>query len=337
MLFRTIFNVTPHLTHLVIRHSHQALFHPCLSNLPILHMVHVVCLDQDEPANVDVLRTLSSVESLEELSIAVGAIDRVDFCGFPALKKLNVSILSGPPHAMFDGFFSPRLRELSLLNEHYGNSMDIDELLKMSTTLAKCFPAMTDLTLALPLSVREGGSASLASALAPLFPLPLSNFSLYSQRALASPGLTDEFFSTLAQSWPHLLEFSVVIPRASDDDALLSGTTAQSLLSLARGCPRLRTLQLPSMKSPQPEEIGGCAVLQHSLRTLNVDWLAVGRPAVDPGDEGPYRACALLLDKLFPDLDTGGDLCGVTPTDAWKRVLYGVRMCQLGRSNRTPS
>ena len=336
MLFRNLFSVASDLTHLAFYETHESLLSRCLSDIPVLSKLRVVFLDQDKPAGLDVFRNLSSVESLEELSIGVGSMGRVDFCGFPALKTLDITFLSGPPHRVFEGFSSPHLRRLRVWNEDFSDVTDVDELFNTSTALAKSFPAMADLGLTLSLCDPDGGNASgsLGAALAPLLPLPVTNFSLRSQAPLVSPGLNDGFFTAIAQSWPRLLELSIVIPRASDDDAQLSSTTTQSLIALARGCPQLRTLSLPTMKSPMPGEIEGCPVMQHPLRTLAVSWLAVGWPVVEVDEEEPELACALLLDKLFPWLYTGSVLCGVSVTDPWKRVLSGVRLLQLGRSNR---
>ncbi len=329
MLFRTIFNIAPHLTHLLINDIHDALFPACLSNLPALRTLRMVSLDQDEPVNSGVLRMLSSVESLEELSIAVSSIGHVDFSGFPALKKLDVSI-EGPSYLFLDAFSSPRLRRLSLRNGP--NLTDTDELFMMSTAIAQRFPAIADLELVLSFQVRNGGT-SLETALTPLFPLSLIHFSLESSNSLVGP-FTGDLFAALAQSWPHLLELSFVTPQLRDGVLSRAGITARTLLALARACPQLQTLRLPRIQSPQQGEISEYPVLQHPLRTLIVDCLDGGSLRRGVVAEEEHVACALLLDKLFPDLDTRNVPWPTFSSDAWRRVLYGVRLCQLGRSNR---
>ncbi|KAM5543084.1 hypothetical protein V8D89_003468 [Ganoderma adspersum] len=335
MLFRSVFKAAPHLTHLAIHDTHEALLPACLSNIGVLHKLRVVSLDEDESVNLDVLRTLSSVESLEELSIGVESIDGVDFAGFPAIRKLNVvsTPTSGSSSQVFDAFFSPHLRELSLRIRSI--AADTDNLFSTSTIIARRFPFITNLSLTLssPLRAREGGT-SLEAALEPLFPLPVVTFSLNIQLCLTGP-LSGVFFTALAHSWPRLRELSIVMlqPRIDGPVALSGTVNAQTLLALAGGCPQLQTLRLPNMMCVQPGDIGGYTVLQHPLRTLAVDSLFGFR---DRPSEDEYVECALLLDKFFPELDTRSlPAPGIPLTDTWQRVLSGVRLCQLGRSNRT--
>ncbi|KAI1791138.1 hypothetical protein LXA43DRAFT_1012547 [Ganoderma leucocontextum] len=325
MLFRTIFNVATHLTHLAIDDVdiHEALLPACLSNLRVLRMLRVVSLDQNAPANLDVLRTLSSVESLEELSFAVGSIEPIDFIGFPALKKLRMAMLSGAARPVFNAFSSPSLRELILRDQCYYTNTN--EIFATSTIITQRFPSMESLTMTLSVEDIDGVDLSIQIALAPLFPLPLRKLSLEFEDSPVA-ALTDDFFAALAQSCPQLVELSIMIPDQSDD-VPLTGVTSHTLLALARSCPQLQVLQLPRMKSPQPGEVGEYPVLQHPLRTL-----AVEHPAIASEEE--YTTCALLLDRLFPDLDTTTVSPDIILSDSWKRVLYCVRLCQLGRSNR---
>ncbi|KAM5537988.1 hypothetical protein V8D89_008464 [Ganoderma adspersum] len=362
MLFRTVFNITPHLTHLAINDVDEALIPACLSNLSVLPMLRVVSLDQNEPVNLDALRKLSTVASLEELSMAVGdfEVGLPDFVGFPSLKRLEISILSGPALArpIFIAFAFPNLREL-ILKDDCDSYVATEQIFGASPIIARHVPSVTDLTLSLSIEKTHGtpgGDVSITTALAPLFALPLRKLSLEVADS-SVPTLTDAFFAALAQSCPQLVELSVVFPdgymepsedgSVFDDDAAsdheappLGGITPRTLLALARGCLRLRVLHLPwmSVKGLQEGDLGDsdseCPLgLQHPLRTLAVDELMV---ADDENPECAYMACARLVDKVFPDLDTT-----TVPPDMpltgdcdWKRVLDGVRSCRLARSNR---
>ena len=335
MLFRNVFKAAPNLTQLAIHDTDDALFPACLSNIGVLRNLRTMFLEQDGCVNLSVLHTLSSMESLEELSIGVDSIDGIDFAGFPAVKKLNVVSTPplGPSSRVFHALSSPHLRELKFCDR--SDEADTDNLLTTSTTIVGRFPSMADLSLTLssPFRVRDGG-ASLETALAPLFPLPMAKFSLDIECSLAAP-LSGVFFTALAKSWPNLLELSVVAVQHGVGGPSSSPITAHTLLALARGCPQLRTLRLPSMTCAQPGETGGYTVLQHPLHTLAVDALFGVRDRAAVVGEDEYVECALLLDKLFPELDTrSSPISGVLLTNAWKRVLSSVRLCQLGRSNR---
>ena len=93
MLFRTIFNITPRLTHLTLNDLHPALIPACLSNVDVLLELRVVSLHEDASIDLDVLRKLSAMDSLEEVSFAVDLNEPVDFSGFSALKKLEMNPL----------------------------------------------------------------------------------------------------------------------------------------------------------------------------------------------------------------------------------------------------
>ena len=343
MLFRTIFNVAPHLTHLIISDTHDVLLSDCLSNLRTLHTLRVASLDQGALADLTVLRMLSFVESLEELSIGIGYRDRVDFCGFPALKKLNIAVESVSrselvSHRVLDAFSSLHLCDLSFRHWNLSELINTDELSSVSTTIAQRFSSTTHLALTFSMSESVRDGASFETAFAPLFPLPLVSLSLlfFGVQNRGEAAFTDNFFAVLATSWPHLLELSIVTSQQTGD-GLLPGITPQALLSLACGCPQLQTLRLPSMRGPRARDLDRYPVLQHPLWSLVVDSVAItnGPGLVASVGEDNCLEFALLLDKLFPNLkttslskdwSTGGVLSG-----AWKRVLDGVRLCQLRR------
>ena len=324
MLFRTIFNTAAQLTQLIIRDVDEALLPACLVHARVLRQLRVEFLEHRTSVGLDTLRAVSSMDSLEELSFSFDALeDLVDFSGFSALKKLEMTMISGSARPIFVAFSSPNLRELTLDSEI--EVLKAEEASATSAMLAQSFPSMEDLTW----SLSVGDGVPLESALAPLFPLRLAKVSL-KVRGLSSSTPTDDLFATIARSWPGLVELSINIPYQSDDAGLLPGITAHALLAFARGCPRLQTLRLPRMCGPLPGTVGEYPVLQHALRTLAVD-----RPGFI-GDAG-YVTCALVLDRLFPDLDTTlANSGGYDPvSSAWWRMMSSVRLCQLGRTNRT--
>ena len=78
----------------------------------------MVSLDQGALADLTVLCMLFFVESLEELSIGIGYMDHIDFCGFPVLKKLNIAMESVSrselvSHQVLNAFSSPHLCDLT--------------------------------------------------------------------------------------------------------------------------------------------------------------------------------------------------------------------------------
>lgn len=324
MLFRTIFSTAPQLTQLIIRDIDGALLPACLANARVLRELRVHSLEHRVSVDLDTLRAMSSMESLEELSFNFDALeDFVDFSGFSALKKLEMTVLSGSARPILDAFSSPNLRKLTLNSEK--EALTADEASATSTMLAQGFPSMEVLTWSF--SVRD--DVPLESALAPLFPLRLAKVSL-KVRGLSSSTLSDNLFAIIARSWPGLVELSINIPSQRNEAGLLPSVTAHTLLAFSRGCPRLQTLRLPRMLGPQPETVDTYPVLQHALRTLVVD---------EPGlvGDAEYVTCALVLDRLFPDLDTTlANFGGYGPVSSpWWRMMSSVQLCQLARTNRT--
>ena len=120
MLFRTVFDIAPLLTHLTFKDVHHTILPTCLSNVAILRGLRAVSLCHDASVDLGILRTLSTMESLEEISFAtdIDWLDEpVDFSGFPTLKKLEMSVMSGSAESArswLNGFSSPGLRQLTL-------------------------------------------------------------------------------------------------------------------------------------------------------------------------------------------------------------------------------
>ncbi|KAI1791120.1 hypothetical protein LXA43DRAFT_1082805 [Ganoderma leucocontextum] len=324
MLFRTIFDIAPLLTHLAVKDIHQALLPACLSNISVLRRLRMASLYEERSIDVDILRTLSSMESLEEISFGIDIDwleEPVDFSGFSPLKKLDITVMSGSAdsaRSFFNAFSSPGLRQLVLQSQ--SDVFNLDKISATCTMLAQRFPSLEDLTW----SFLIDHGVPLETALAPLFPLRMVKVSLEFDGAPAMVrAVTDDLFAALAKAWPRLAELSIIVLHERPD-APLPKITVHTFLALARGCPQLETLRLPQMQSPKLEDIPGYPVLRHGLRTLVVDRLGAM-------DETEYAAFPLLLDRLFPDLDT--TKLPAHPSFSWKRVLGGVQLCRLGRAN----
>ena len=332
MLFRTVFDIAPLLTHLTINDVHTTLLPACLSNVGVLRGLRAVSLYHDASVDLHILRTLSTMGSLEEISFAtdIDWLDEpVDFSGFPTLKKLEMSVMSGSAESArswLNAFSSPGLRRLTF--RIHTELLNTDEISATCALFAHRFPLLEDLTW----SVLIHHAVLFETALAPLFPLRMVNLSLQLHGSpAAAPDFPDDLFASLAKAWPQLVALSIATPDERVDTAPTTRTiTAQTLLVLAHGCPRLRTLRLPRMQSPRIEDVRGYPVLRHGLRMLFVD-----RPGV--ANEDSYAASALLLDRLFPELDLD---CAVRGLEAfmnlnfgWKRVMGALRLCRLGRDN----
>ncbi|PIL33644.1 hypothetical protein GSI_04267 [Ganoderma sinense ZZ0214-1] len=270
---------------------------------------------------------------LEEISFAVD-IDWLPevagLSGFFALKKLEMTAMSGSAESTrsyLNAFSSPGLRQLTLRIQ--GESLNLDEISATCTLFAQRFPSLEDLTW----SFLTHHPMPLDIALAPLFPLRLAKLSL---ELNGPPGmmpiLDDGVFAALTKAWPNLTALSVVIPEDRTErpgaTTRRATITAHTVLALARACPLLRTLRLPRMQAPQLEDVREFPFLRHGLRTFIVD-----RP--EAAEDGEYAACALLLDRLFPELDLDVEMVGINMYSGfgWKRVLAGVQLCRLGRGN----
>ncbi|KAM5537991.1 hypothetical protein V8D89_008467 [Ganoderma adspersum] len=239
MLFRTIFDVAPLLTHLTFADINHMLLSACLSNVNNLQGLRVLSLCQNVSVDLDILRSLSSIGSLEELSFAVDIdwLDEPSFSGFSTLKKLEMITMSGSvesARSYLTSFSSPGLRQLTFRIQT--ELLNVDEIYATCTLFAHRFPSLEDLTWTF--LIRPG--VPLELALAPLFPLRMTKLSLELIATPTTPPLlTDDLFATLARAWPRLTVLSVVVPDERAD-ALRVATghiTAHTLLALAHAGP----------------------------------------------------------------------------------------------------
>ncbi|KAH9914476.1 uncharacterized protein B0H18DRAFT_126529 [Fomitopsis serialis] len=210
------------------------------------------------------LRTLVSLDSLHELDMS---FERTNCdpsgAGLASLQRLS---LSGPMCQMptiLDTVSSTHVRAVRISDA--SNKATYQECTECIQAISK-FPLLDSFHLAADnVSVDDDvpTSVPLTGLLAPLLP----------QRRLRTlsvsrwqPGgfiLGDDDVETLASAWPDIVSLALAVNRA---DVV---PTLHSLVVLARACPALRALELPSITIASAEQLR-LPVVPHRLRTFEV-------------------------------------------------------------------
>ncbi|KAI0669567.1 hypothetical protein C8Q78DRAFT_186172 [Trametes maxima] len=285
--------------------------------LRVLHVDHS-CLVTD----ITSLRSLASLPLISDIHLSVALevpFSHLDFCGFPSLHMLHLDI-SGPMDPRFLNIFDcPGLRSLSLAYLNAPQEVMQDIL----RTIAALFPRLRSLSLVT--RHRQPSEIPREVVPRPAFETvfgqligtctEIEEFTLHLPRGMVVSRADDRQLELLAQSWPKLRTLSLV--------ASFSGRiTHDTLVTLSRHCPELRTLHLRGVSflnlteekckeiispSTHPlEQLEVCSArvgdstlaalfLRHlfpSLRAPNVAWVCPGRC------DAPTRDCAIAMTTI---------------------------------------
>ena len=218
--------------------------------------------------------------------------------GFLSLRELELQTM--PLRNDFFDAFSPNLRNLQI--GHY-SSTNAQEFESSCHTWARCFPSLERLTCDVEGIHEEEDDVDAPPATLSAFITPLLALSSITVFHLTSHphgfSVNNADVAALARGWPHIIEL-VLYSRAFNDptsEPLHEMVTSAALLTLARACPELRILALPGLCVAEdelsPTKISEVPLLAHGLEKLDL-----GRVMVTDAS-----MCALLLDRIFPQLD----------------------------------
>ncbi|TFK92010.1 hypothetical protein K466DRAFT_595627 [Polyporus arcularius HHB13444] len=324
-------NIVPRATNLSELHLYDLQTDDLSSVISPVGSLHQLTTLEVQGAIVDlhVLETLSRMTSLSDLTLLIELDDNSDpkFCGFPSLKRINItnnSVSAGEIIKVLATFRSKTVIDFAFNNG--GGSWSSQQLLAVCRALAKRCPMLERLaaTICMP------GSDDLAATIAPLNGLrSLRDVELKLTGRLGAPmNYADPLFLMLAASWPCIVSLRLL------SDYPDGHVSPLILLAFANACPDLRELCIPILDLPLDMVMGDVSTFplrDHGLKIMRVQF-----PSEEIDDD---KIFALILDRLFPNIDIDASLASVPAlrSGEWDRVLdEALNYCQLVRRNREP-
>lgn len=332
-LFRDIVNTTaPHLTALSLFETFP-LASPDVALLSRCHnLCHLFLTGGDQTVlDAGAIRVLEHLGLLESLSLAI----RLDGCntaadlgleiGFPELDHLCVS---GSSLDVSNFVIAANLAALDMLEVTLvglTNRLDVEEC---ANNLGAYLPrGLPKVHLRVSTMSPHSPRAVLADILEPFFALSrLKSFEC--DLGAHIPHMSDDDFVNMAGFWPKLewLGIGPVWGPREHDLRTVDWPTIDTLVGLAQHCPRLRTLNLPSLETtslPSPEEL---PVLGRSrTQWLKLGWLSACGPHM-------YFDLAVLLDRLFPRLEKF-EVRNLDQVEGGRQVFQYLQAMQTGRKH----
>lgn len=264
------------------------------SLLPLLKCHQLRSLHmEDVVLNTRSFRNLASMHHLRELHLKF-RLTECDISGFSCLTSLQSLTLSGRMHQIplvLSAISSNQLRTIRLLDP--SNRAEYMECVEAVHAASK-FPLLQHFHLSadnnLVLSVGNPvQSAQLIELLSPLLRHRTLRTLSISRWQLGGFALSDSDTHTLATAWPHIALLTLAVNRAEVVPSL------QTLITLARLCPSLRALELPSLTILSAAQLAPVPGLgPHPLRTLEVGDPARRAEAFDAAQ------VARWLHRIFP-------------------------------------
>lgn len=295
MLLSSALSIATQLKHFSLRAKDARLSSVFVEKFKAITSFHVDT--PDFPVSSETLRVLSSLPHLERLELygipSHTAIGR----GFLSLRELELHTM--PSHNGFFDAFSSNLR--NLLIDNYP-STHAQEFESSCHTWARCFPSLERLecdTEGIHEDDPDAPPATLSAFITPL--LALSSITVF--RLTSHPhgfSVNDADAAALARWWPRIVELVLYtrgVNDVSEEEPLHEMVTSAALVTLARACPELRILALPGLCVAEdelsPTKISEVPLLAHGLEKLDLGRVIVADASM----------CALLLDRIFPQLD----------------------------------
>ena len=248
---------------------------------------------EDVVLNPRSFHSLASMHHLRELHLKF-QFTECDISGFSGLTNLQSLTLSGRMYQIplvLSAISSNQLRTIRLSDpSNRAGYMECVAAVHAASKfpLLQRFHLSADNSFVLAVS-NPGQSAQLIDMLSPLLchrNLRTLSISRWQPGGFA---LSDSHMNTLATAWPHIASLALAVNRAE------IVPTLQTLVTLARLCPSLRALELPSLTILSAAQLAPVPGLgPHPLRTLEVGDPARRTEAFDAAQ------VARWLHRIFP-------------------------------------
>lgn len=255
---------------------------------------------EDLTLNPRSLRNLASMHYLRELDLKFQLID-CDISGLSGLTSLQSLTLSGRMYQiplLLDVISASQLRTIRLSDlSNRAGYMECAEAIHAASK----FPLLQDFHLSADngfvLSVGNPvQSARLVEMLSPLLRHRSLRTLSVNRWQLGGFALSDSDMHALATAWPHIASLTLAVNRAE------VVPTLQSLTTLARLCPSLLTLELPSLTILSAAQLAPVPGLgPHPLRTLEIGDPTRRAEAFDAAQ------VARWLHRMFPRCSMPGE------------------------------
>ncbi|KAI0629450.1 hypothetical protein C8Q77DRAFT_288854 [Trametes polyzona] len=272
---------------------------------------------EDAHTSAQSLQIASTLPELEYVSVRfrmLPADEAVTFQGFHALRRLHVRDTGVDTPWLLQRCSAPELRELSLEFGDIGwqAQVEFEDLHPLLLLVSDRFPKLNKLTISImyfEVEAEQTASAFLAGVRPILSLRDLAHLSLWMERREVV--VTDNVLERFAEALPALVSFQICFfmldeDQGEDDEEMNTEelVTRRALAAFARHCPLLEDLHLPWLYVPPAEArtrgpspsfwVHPAQRACHRLKKL-----VICRPmGLDAGE------CALVLDEIFPLLDT---------------------------------
>ncbi|KAI0352060.1 hypothetical protein OH77DRAFT_1409962 [Trametes cingulata] len=262
------------------------------------------------PVEADMLQTLATFPQLRKLTLSTAVYVDTSLIqppnrptpAFPALQELKLIGRARVTPLYLERIAPTSLTSLSLKFTEWPSALQDDaELTQLKTALtATATRALRRLEFTF--AARHFPS-DILEIVQPVLPLDgLTHIALRIEKLQEFFPLTETTLCAMATAWPNLVDFEISVAESDGDDHDLDvedPPTAQSLILFAEQHPKLVRLVWPyvcmTVIRTLPE-LRAVPLLDHGLQVFRTS-------IVEKAPMPTYRAYAMLLDRLFPNLD----------------------------------
>lgn len=272
------------------------------------------------------LRICSKLPSLEELSVSVDKFNDTfpPFSGFSSLRKLSLLGSSNHMISFLTCVSSRKLKEVTLRfqNSMSGDSGSWTDVLRASNMLSALAAAALESVQMYFMHERllHPPHTAIKNLIKPLLKARrMRTFCVVGHQCRIS--LNDQHLHDMAKAWPKLSQLQLSFQSTADI------ITINSLATLARLCPRLRILEIPSISCQIPADFSMAPPSGHRLTHLVIDEFSGGN--IDVGQ------LAGFVDSIFPHFGPDPSRCSQNATT--REMFHEVRRRRATRGWRCPS
>ena len=328
---------------------------PHLSSLRILESYDVTPDPREEALPYAQLSHLQDLEILQMIIVDEALVTAL--LAFPSLRKLELAMklemLPGAESKLPTGFHTLRHLRITGMPDHLSRFLVATSPMHLEFLGLNALDWSDDITVENAISHIESALNHLEHAKTPRFELKFDSlftsfpsitdgfvcalaFDYLTHVAIKIPdfeefAMTDAELATLTAGWPNLIEFELSVENLElgliYHLAERSLPSAKTLVRFAQRHPRLVRLVLPFIALPNIPHWPWSEVW-HSLADFPVCGHGLRELRVSTMDEAPlplFRALAMLVDRLFPNLD----LADVRYPDRSTNDVEYMNWCQV--------